>query len=80
MSRKQALCLFHGFSEPSWPFHVGKMALPLFSHLKIIVEPTSCLAVAAVMQKVIDISNAKVGILISGGNVDPALFCRLVIS
>lgn len=46
--------------------------------MKIIVEPTGCLAAAAVFNKVINISGAKVGVIVSGGNVDMNLFCRCV--
>lgn len=48
--------------------------------MKIIVEPTGCLAAAAVMQKNIDVRGKRVGILVSGGNVDPDMFGRLVIA
>lgn len=38
--------------------------------MKMIVEPTGCLAAAAVMHKVLDVAGARVGIIVSGGNVD----------
>jgi threonine dehydratase len=38
--------------------------------MKIIVEPTGCLAAAAVANRVIEVSNKRVGIIISGGNMD----------
>jgi len=38
--------------------------------MKIVVEPTGCLAAAAVMQKVVDVSGKRVGVIVSGGNVD----------
>ncbi len=37
--------------------------------MKIIAEPTGCLAAAAVMNKVIDVTNKRVGV-VSGGNMD----------
>lgn len=46
--------------------------------MKIVVEPTGCLAAAAVMQQTMDIAGARVGIIVSGGNVDIPLFCRCV--
>ena len=46
--------------------------------MKIIVEPTGCLAAAAVMNKLIDVSNSRVGIIVSGGNVDMNLFSKLI--
>ncbi|WVT71875.1 threo-3-hydroxy-L-aspartate ammonia-lyase [Sinorhizobium chiapasense] len=42
--------------------------------MKIIVEPTGCLAAAAVLQGVLPSAGQRVGIVISGGNVDLATF------
>jgi threonine dehydratase len=39
--------------------------------MKIVAEPTGCLAAAAVLNGVIPCSGQRVGIVISGGNVDP---------
>jgi threo-3-hydroxy-L-aspartate ammonia-lyase len=38
--------------------------------MKIIVEPTGCLAAAAVLNRVLDLTGAKIGVIVSGGNVD----------
>ncbi len=38
--------------------------------MKLVVEPTGCLAAAAVLQAQIDIKGARVGVIVSGGNVD----------
>lgn len=50
--------------------------------MKIVVEPTGCLAAAAVMQHVVDVRRpdrpARVGIVVTGGNVDPAFFCECI--
>ena len=46
--------------------------------MKMIVEPTGCLAAAAALQGVYPVAGKKVGILISGGNVDLARFATLV--
>ncbi|WP_373413770.1 threo-3-hydroxy-L-aspartate ammonia-lyase [Ensifer aridi] len=46
--------------------------------MKIIVEPTGCLAAAAVLQGLIDCAGKRVGILISGGNIDLATFNTLL--
>jgi threonine dehydratase len=46
--------------------------------MKLIVEPTGCLAAAAVLQDVLPISGKRVGVMISGGNVDLARFGSLV--
>jgi threo-3-hydroxy-L-aspartate ammonia-lyase len=38
--------------------------------MKIVVEPTGCLAAAAVMNRVVDVHGLRVGVVVSGGNVD----------
>jgi threo-3-hydroxy-L-aspartate ammonia-lyase len=38
--------------------------------MKIVVEPTGCLAAAAVMNRVVDVRSLRVGVVVSGGNVD----------
>jgi len=42
--------------------------------MKIVVEPTGCLAAAAVMNQVVPVRGSRVGVVISGGNVDLAQF------
>ena len=46
--------------------------------MKMIVEPTGCLGAAAALNGIVPVEGKKVGILISGGNVDLAAFARLV--
>jgi threo-3-hydroxy-L-aspartate ammonia-lyase len=46
--------------------------------LKMVVEPTGCLAAAAVLQGVIAAPGQRVGVIVSGGNVDISLFGRLL--
>ena len=46
------------------------------SRMKIVVEPTGCLAAAAVFGKQIDLAGKRVGVILSGGNVDPAALAR----
>jgi threonine dehydratase len=46
--------------------------------MKMVVEPTGCLAAAAAMSGAVSIAGEKVGVLISGGNVDLGVFARLV--
>jgi threo-3-hydroxy-L-aspartate ammonia-lyase len=46
--------------------------------MKIVVEPTGCLAAAAALHGVVPVTGKKVGILISGGNVDLGRFAQLV--
>ena len=38
--------------------------------MKMIVEPTGCLAAAAVMNRLIEVRGLRVGVVVSGGNVD----------
>ena len=44
--------------------------------MKMIVEPTGCLAAAAVLESTVVVRNARVGVLVSGGNVDLARFAQ----
>jgi threonine dehydratase len=39
--------------------------------MKIVVEPTGCLAAAAALNGVVPCAGQRVGVVISGGNVDP---------
>jgi threonine dehydratase len=42
----------------------------LWQHLKIIVEASSAVPYAAVQERQLDVSGARVGIILTGGNVD----------
>ncbi len=42
----------------------------LWERLKIVVEPTGALAAAALLDGVISVPNTRIGVVISGGNVD----------
>jgi threonine dehydratase len=42
----------------------------LWERMKLVVEPTGALATAAVLKGVIDVRDRRVGIILSGGNVD----------
>lgn len=42
----------------------------VWSRMKMIIEPTGALAIAAVMTGQVDVEGKKVGMMISGGNVD----------
>ncbi|CDG82632.1 threo-3-hydroxyaspartate ammonia-lyase [Janthinobacterium agaricidamnosum NBRC 102515 = DSM 9628] len=46
--------------------------------MKIVVEPTGCLAAAAALQQVYPVQGKRVGVIISGGNVDLASFARFI--
>lgn len=47
-----------------------------FTHLKLVVEPGGAVALAAVLSGRYTAPGAVIGIVISGGNVDPATFAR----
>jgi threonine dehydratase len=46
--------------------------------LKIVVEPTGCLAAAAALRGAVPVEGKRVGVILSGGNVDIAAFARMV--
>ena len=47
-----------------------------FLHLKLVVEPGGAVCLAALLANKFDATGKTVGIVISGGNVDPAVFGR----
>ena len=49
-----------------------------FRELKLVVEPGGAAALAALLSGKIDVSGKTVVVVLSGGNVDPELFARLV--
>jgi threonine dehydratase len=46
--------------------------------LKLVVEPGGAVALAAVLAGKVDIKDRVVAVVLSGGNVDPALFCACI--
>jgi threonine dehydratase len=46
--------------------------------MKIVVEPTGCLAAAALLEGVIQARGRRVGVIVSGGNVDPARYAAFL--
>jgi threonine dehydratase len=48
------------------------------ARMKLVVEPTGCLAAAAVLHGRLDVRGKRVGVVISGGNVDITAYARLV--
>ena len=48
------------------------------SRMKMIVEPTGCLAIAAALYGAVDVANKRVGVIVSGGNVDMAKFAQMM--
>ncbi len=49
----------------------------LWERLKIVVEPTGVLAAAALLEGIVTVPQAKIGVIISGGNVDLAQVSKL---
>ena len=48
--------------------------------LKLVIEPTGALALAACLEGAVDVEGQRVGVLVSGGNVELARFAELVSS
>ena len=57
---------------------VGAAVAFAFAELKLVVEPGGAVALAAVMTGKVDVKNKVAVAVLSGGNVDPELFSRLV--
>ena len=49
----------------------------IWSRMKLVVEPTGVLAAAAILEGLVDVAGKRVGILISGGNVDLGWACQV---
>jgi threonine dehydratase len=47
-----------------------------FERLKIVVEPTGVLALAALLSRKVEVQGARVGVIVSGGNVDRDAYTR----
>jgi threo-3-hydroxy-L-aspartate ammonia-lyase len=50
----------------------------LFDRMKLVAEPSGAAALAALLAGRIDASGARVGVVVSGGNVGVARFCELL--
>lgn len=50
----------------------------LATRMKLVIEPTGCLGLAAARQKGEELRGRRVGIILSGGNVDMQRFCSLL--
>jgi threonine dehydratase len=46
--------------------------------MKLVVEPTGALAAAALLSKVVDLEGRRVGVIVSGGNIDLAWYAQLL--
>ena len=56
-----------------------KRALRFFAgRMKIVVEPTGCLGAAAAFEQAIEVRGRRVGVILSGGNVDLARYAALL--
>jgi threo-3-hydroxy-L-aspartate ammonia-lyase len=53
-----------------------KWMVYLWERLKIVVEPTGALGAAGLLEGKADVRGARVGVIVSGGNVDLAAVCR----
>jgi threo-3-hydroxy-L-aspartate ammonia-lyase len=49
-----------------------------FERLKLVVEPSGATALAALLYGKAEVRNARVGVILSGGNVDPATFAACI--
>lgn len=49
-----------------------------FQHLKLVVEPGGAVALAAALAGRLELKDKRVGIVLSGGNVDPAQFAAVL--
>jgi threonine dehydratase len=49
-----------------------------FERMKLVVEPSGAAGLAALLAGRIDARGKRVGLILSGGNVDPATFARLI--
>jgi threonine dehydratase len=49
-----------------------------FERLKLVVEPSGASALAALLSAKVDTHGARVGVIVSGGNVDPATFAACI--
>lgn len=50
-----------------------------FEHLKLVVEPGGAVALAAALDKLLPPHYQNVGVVLSGGNVDPACFSEVIL-
>lgn len=47
--------------------------------MKVIVEPTGCLAACAALNRLVDIRGKRVGVIVGGGNIDPNVLCGCMV-
>jgi threonine dehydratase len=49
-----------------------------FERMKLVVEPSGAAGLAALLTGRVEARGKRVGLILSGGNVDPATFARLI--
>jgi threonine dehydratase len=49
-----------------------------YTTLKLVIEPGGAVGLAALLSGVIDVEDVTVGVVLSGGNIDPGLFSRIL--
>jgi threonine dehydratase len=57
---------------------VGRAVAFAFRELKLVVEPGGAIGLAALLAGKLDVTNKVVVAVLSGGNIDADLFCRLI--
>ena len=50
----------------------------IWERMKLVVEPTGCLGLAAARERKAQLAGQRVGVIVSGGNVDLARFAALI--
>ena len=49
----------------------------IMERMKIVVEPSAAVSLAAILERCIDASGKRIGIILSGGNIDMGKFISL---
>lgn len=57
---------------------VGRAVAFAFRELKLVVEPSGAIGLAAFLERKLDVRSKTAVAILSGGNVDTDLFCRLI--
>ena len=57
---------------------VGRAVAYAFHELKLVVEPGGVIGLAALLAGKLDVKGKVVVAVLSGGNIDPQLFCKLI--
>jgi len=59
---------------------LSKTMLFFAERMKLVVEPTGCLAAAAVLEGMLSVRGKRVGVILSGGNIDAQRYAQLLAS